>query len=399
MPDPNVVSWTSLMAGYTAVGQPDKALQLYAEIYRGAVVPNDFTLTTAVNACSVLAELEMGRSIHAHVEVLDLPDNLVVYSALVDMYGKCNCVDEARRVFNLMGCRKNVVSWTSMISAYAQNARAHEALGLFKEFTESSAQNSPNHFMLTSVISACASLGTLSSGKAAHGAVIRLGSDTNDVVASALVDMYSKCGCFSYSNRVFRRVENPSVIAYTSIIIGSAMYGLGKLALELLAEMVARNLQPNDVTFVAILHACSHSGFVDEGLECLNSMHWKHGVLPDTRHYTCVVDMMGRTGRIDEAYWLVKSVNVTRPEERGLLWGVRKEPGCSWVEISNTTHTFYAGNLNFPMSGEVVGLLREMEARMREMKNEPETTWEIHNCKGCPILSSSGRSAEATNTY
>lgn len=433
MPNPNVVSWTSLMAGCTDLGRPGRALQLYAEMRRGPVAPNAFTLTTAVSACAVLAVLEMGRRIHAHVEVLGLRGNLVVCSSLVDMYGKCNCIDDARRVFDSMGCRRNVVSWTSMISVYAQNARGNEALGLFKEYSSNLTQYTPNHFMLTSVISACASLGRLSSGKAAHCTGIRLGINTSEVVASALVDMYAKCGSLHYSSRVFQRIENPSVVTYTSMIVGAAGYGLGESAMELLAEMVGRNLRPNDVTFVGILHACSHSGLVDEGLECLNSMHQKHGVQPDSRHYMCVVDMLSRTGRIDEAYWLARSVKIARPEEGALLWGtllsasrllgrvdiaakasswlvgtqqqvagayvamsnayvfagdwansdsvrtkmrlagVRKEPGCSWLEVGgDKAHGFYAGNLNFPRREEVVGLLREMEARMRGREYQGE---------------------------
>ncbi|KAK4778217.1 hypothetical protein SAY87_018404 [Trapa incisa] len=426
MPDPNVVSWTSLMAGYSDQGLPGRALHLYVEMRRGPVAPNEFTLGTAVNACAALTQLEMGRRIHAHVVVLDLRDNLVVYTSLVDMYGKCSRIDDARRAFDLMGCRKNVVSWTSMISAYTQNAQASEALGLFKEYCSNSAQYSPNQFMLASVISACTSLGRLSYGKAAHCATIRLGSDSNEVIGSAIVDMYAKCGCLAYSSRVFQSIENPSVIVCTSMIVGAAEYGLGKSALELLAEMARRNLQPNDVTFVGILHACSHSGLVDKGLECLDLMHQKYGIQPDSRHYTCVVDMLCRAGRIDQAYQLAKSMKIVRPEEGALLWGtvlsaskllgrldiareascwlvrthhqvagayvamsntyvslgdwtnsenirtkmksegVKKDPGCSWVEIGDRTHEFYAGNLNFPRREEAVGLLMEMESRMRE---------------------------------
>ncbi|KAL3727643.1 hypothetical protein ACJRO7_032389 [Eucalyptus globulus] len=422
LPEPNVVSWTSLMAGYIAAGRPAMALWLYGRMRGSEVLPNEFTLTTAAKACSVLADLRMGKRIHAHVEAFGLRGNVVVCSSLVDMYGKCNEVDEARRVFDLM-VDKNIVSWTSMIAAYAQSGKGREALHLFWEFNHLRL-GFPNHFMLASVVNACSSSGSLVSGRIAHGAVIRYGHEANDVVASALVDMYAKCGYFSYCEKVFRRMENPSVVPYTSMIVGAAKYGLGMLSLGLLEEMVDRGVKPNDVTFLGILHACSHSGLVDNGLEILEFMPKKHGIIPDTRHYTCVVDMLGRIGRLDKAYELAKSIQV-RPEEGALLWGtllsasrlhgrveiateasnwliksnqqlsgayvmlsnahamvgdwknahglrfrmkhagVHKARGCSWIEIKNMTYVFSAGDLRCPRRNEVVSLLKELEGKMK----------------------------------
>ncbi|KAK4586777.1 hypothetical protein RGQ29_023796 [Quercus rubra] len=390
MPEPNVVSWTSLMAGYVDVGQPKMALRLFWKMPGSSVMPNDFSLATVINACSILADVKVGRRIHAQVEILGM-----------------------------------LFSWTSMITAYAQNAQGHNALQIFREFS-SLMLGRPNHFMLASVINACASLGRLVSGKVTHGAVIRRGHDSNDVVASALVDMYAKCGSVSYSENVFMRIPNPSVISYTSMIVGAAKYGLGKLSLNLFKEMIDRRIKPNDVTFVGVLHACSHSGLIDEGLEHLKSMYVKHGVLPDAKHYTCVVDMLGRTGRLDKAYQLAKSIQV-ESDEGALLWGtllsasrlhgrvdiaveasklliesnqqvagayvtlsnayalagewenvhslrtqmkrtgIYKEPGCSWVEIKDSTYVFYAGDVaSCPQGREVMSLLRELEERMKE---------------------------------
>ncbi|KDP39998.1 hypothetical protein JCGZ_01996 [Jatropha curcas] len=423
MPEPNVVSWTSIIAGYVDTGQPKFALWLYTKMPESSVVPNDFTFSTVINACSILADLETGKKIHTHIELLGFQGNLVVCSSLIDMYGKCNDPDGARRVFDLMEYR-NVVSWTSLVAAYAQNARGHEALQVFREFS-SLMRESPNHFMLASVINACASLGKLVSGKVAHGAVIRSGHEINDVVASALVDMYAKCGCFSYSDKVFRRITDPSVIPYTSMIVGAAKYGLGKLSLQFFDEMIERRIKPNDITFVGVLHACSHSGLVDEGLKHLNSMYEKHGIMPDTKHYTCVVDMLSRIGCLDEAHRLAKSIRVN-PDEGALLWGtllsasrlqgrvdiaveaskwliesnqqvagayvilsntyalagewenanslrsemrrvgVYKEPGCSWVENKDSTYVFYAGDLSFERGSEVLSLLKDLERRMKE---------------------------------
>ncbi|GKV31533.1 hypothetical protein SLEP1_g40215 [Rubroshorea leprosula] len=425
MTEPNVVSYTSLMVGYVNLGQPQNALCLFREMGRRWVMPNEFTFATLVNACSILADLRIGRKIHAHVEILGFQRDLVVCSSLVDMYGKCNDIDAARLVFDSMpmDCR-NVVSWTSMIAACAQNARGNEALQVFREFNWF-ISDYPNEFMLASVVNACASLGRLNSGKTTHGAAIRHGHDWNDIVATALVDMYAKCGFITYSNKVFQRISTPSVISYTSMIVAAAKYGLGKISLELFDEMLSRRIRPNDVTFVGVLHACSHSGLVEEGLEHLNSMQSKHGVVPDAKHYVCVVDMLGRTGRLDEAYRLARSIEVGI-DEGAILWGtllsasrlegrvdiaveagkrllksnqqvsgayvtlsntyalagewetahslrsemkhsgVSKEPGCSWVEIKDSTYVFYAGNTSCERGSEVFNLLKELEGKMRE---------------------------------
>ncbi|TQE02728.1 hypothetical protein C1H46_011701 [Malus baccata] len=424
MPEPNVVSWTSLMAGYVDTGQPGMALWLFGKMPECSVIPNEFTFATVINACSILAHLRTGKKVHGLVEVLGFQFNLVVCSSLVDMYGKCNDVDNAQRVFDSMSCR-NVVSWTSIICAYAQNAQGKEALQLFREFNRLTSER-PNHFMLASVVNACASLGGLVSGKVAHGSVIRGSHDSNDVIASALVDMYAKCGCVEYSDKVFRRIRNPTVIPYTSMIVAAAKYGLGRMSLQLFQEMIDRGIKPNNVTFVGVLHACSHSGLVDEGLQHLESMFNKHGILPNAKHHTCVVDMLGRTGRLNEAYELAKSIQA-EPNQEPLLWGtllsasrlhgrvdiaveasrrlidsnqqvagayvtlsnayalngewenshdlrsemrrigVQKEPGCSWVEVKDSTYVFYAGDVSSCARGsEVVALLRDLEGKMKQ---------------------------------
>lgn len=413
------------MAGYVGHGQPIMALWLFYQMHRTfLVLPNEFTFATLINACSILANLEIGRRIHAFVEVFGFGSNLVVCSSLIDMYGKCNRVDEARLIFDSM-CLRNVVSWTSMITTYSQNAQGHLALQLFREFNHFGLDK-PNHFMLSSAIGACASLGRLGAGKITHGVVIRLGHHTNDVIATALVDMYAKCGCVSYSDKVFKRIPNPSVVPYTSMIVGAAKYGLGTLSLQLFQEMIDRRIKPNDITFVGVLHACSHSGLIDKGLELFSSMDRKYGVMPDAKHYTCIADMLGRVGRVQEAHELAKSVQVERDDGYALLWGtllsasrlhgrvdialeaskrliesnqqvagayvtmsntyalagdwesvhnlrsemkrsgVFKEPGSSWIEIKDSTFLFHAGDISKCSQGrEMLNLLRELEGKMK----------------------------------
>ncbi|GAB2266250.1 hypothetical protein Dimus_001271 [Dionaea muscipula] len=433
MPEPNVVSWTALMAGNTHAERPRMAVWLYTKMPKSTVLPNAFTFSAAVNACSVLADVETGRKLHAQVELYGYRSNLVVSCSLIDMYGKCNEVGVARRVFDSLG-ERNIISWTSMVTGYAQNGQGYEALQLLKEFNRVTS-NQPNQHLLASVVNACAVVGRLAYGKATHAVVLKQGLEGNEVVACALVDMYAKCGCIGYSGKVFRRIQHPNVVPYTSMIIGTAKHGLGKLSLDLFTEMLMKKVPPNHITFVAVLYACSHAGLVDKGLEHLNTMYERHGVQPDAMHYTCVVDMLGRTGRLDEAYRLAKSIQVE--ENQGvLLWSallsasrvhgrvdiaaeaskwlmerkqqlagayatmsntyavagtwedvintrsemkrarVNKEPGCSWVEIKDSVYVFYAGDVaGCPRGSEVVCLLKELGKRMKDRGHVAGSTW------------------------
>ncbi|KAF9616240.1 hypothetical protein IFM89_029016 [Coptis chinensis] len=215
-------------------------------------------------------------------------------------------------------------------------------------------------------------------------------------------------------------IQNPSVIPYTSMIVGAAKYGQGNLSLDLFQEMLERGIKPNDVTFLGVLHGCNHSGLVNIGLEYLNSMYTKHGIVPDAKHYICTVDMLGRTSRLDEAHQLAKTVR-TKAKEVALLWGsllsayrthgrlditveagqrlidsdqqvtgayvtmsntfakigkwdnaykirsemerhgIRKEPGCSWIEINDATYIFYAGDLSsYTQEAKIATVLKEL---------------------------------------
>lgn len=425
MLEPNIVSWTSLMGGYTAARQPKLALGLFAKMPKHLVFPNAFTLSTAVNASSALADIKTGKLVHAYVELYGYQRNLVVCTSLVDMYGKSNDLVSARRVFDSM-VERNVVSWTSMIVGYSQSAQGYEALKLFKEFSQLE-DDPPNKYMLSSVVNACASLGRLVYGRATHAAVVKRGHETNEIVGSALADMYAKCGCFEFSLKLFRSMPSSSLISYTCMIISAAKHGLGEVSLELFEEMIRKKITPTDVTYLGVLYACSHSGLVDRGLGFLNTMQAKHGIVPDVKHYTCVVDMLGRRGRLSEAYQLAKTIELRHDSEGALLWGallsasrlhgrvdiaaeaskwllqakqqvdtayvsmsnihvltgnwddaqsirtemkrigVRKEPGCSWVEIKDSVYVFYARDVSScPRGTEVLELLKDLEKRMKE---------------------------------
>ncbi|KAG6505201.1 pentatricopeptide repeat-containing protein At4g15720-like [Zingiber officinale] len=428
MPQRNVVSWTSLMAGYVHASQPHGAVSLFSDMMVSGARPNAFTFATALNACSHLSDIESGRAIHARSETCGSRSDVFVASALVNMYGKSNHVDDARMVFDEM-VERNAVTWGSMISAYAQNARGHQAIALFGEFlgASSCAHLLPNHFMLSSVISACASTGKLGLGRTAHASVLRRGYASNEVILNGLIDMYSKCGCIDLARKVFDCIDRPSLIPCTAMIVASAKYGLGDHALQLFDEMLARGIEPNSITLLGVLHACNHCGLVDTGLLHLNSMRDKYGITPIASHYASVVDMLGRAGRLDEAYELSNQIKA-EGDDALMLWssllsacrthqrldiaveagkrlaefnrdvagayvamsnayvaagkmdgatriwtemqrrGIKKDPACSWVEIKDVVYVFRTGDVSSASvrQDEVMELLKELEVRMRE---------------------------------
>lgn len=428
MRDRNVVSWTALMSGYASAGRPRAAVALLRAMARSGVPPNAFTFSTAASSCARLADAGLGRQVHARAEVAGYACDSVVATVLVDMYGKAGRVGDARAVFDAMPVTaRNAVSWASMLSVYAQNALGHDAIQLFAELRTNGEDMAPNHFMLSSVVNACAGVGRLGIGKCIHGMVLRHGHEDNDVVAVALVDMYSKCGIYEYSKKVFDRINQPSVIPYTSIIVATAKYGLGRCALALFSDMVGRGVQPNSVTLLGVLHACSHSGLVDTGLQLLRSMRSEYGIDPCASHYTCAVDMLGRAGQLEAAFKLADEAQVNgndalmlwssllsacrnhkrldlatmagqkvseftqdvagalvvmsnayasagQADDAAAVWsnmrrrGIRKDPGCSWIEIKDIPYVFYAGVVSPAGSraGEVMLLLNELEGKMRE---------------------------------
>ncbi|KAJ1264868.1 hypothetical protein BS78_08G034800 [Paspalum vaginatum] len=452
MRDRDVVSWTTLMSGYTAAARPREAISLLRGMEFSGVRPNVVTFSTAACACARLADAGLGRQVHARAEVAGRAFDAVVATALVDMYGKAGCVGDARAVFDVMAApARSAVSWGAMLAVYAQNALGSEAIQLFAKLRTCGTGVAPNHFMLSSVLSACAGAVRLGVGRCVHGTVLRLGHGSNQVVAVALVDMYSKCGRYNYSRKVFDRIERPSVIPYTSIIVAAAKYGLWRSALTLFDDMVKEGVQPNDVSLLGVMHACSHSGLVDTGLQLLCSMQSKYGIAPRPSHYTCAVDMLGRAGRLEEAFELAKEAQI-EGNDALLLWnsllsacrthkrldlaimagqrvsefnqdvfmagqrvsefnqdvagglvvmsnvyasagqavkasavrsnmrlrGIRKNPGCSWIEVKDTPYVFYAGSVSCAgaraddamgagaRADEVMVLLDELECKMRE---------------------------------
>ncbi|PON97130.1 Pentatricopeptide repeat [Trema orientale] len=301
------VSWTSIISGFSKNGHGREAIRMFRQMLSTQVRPNSFTYVGAISACSELKEgLEQGSLLHAHVIKLGFNDNNFVASSLVDCYSKWGEMDRAKLVFDEIIERDGILL-SSMISAYSKNLYGDEALMLFMEMRKMSF--SPNDHTLTSVLNACGSLSVLLEGKQVHSLVTKMGSQSNVFVASALIDMYSKCGGIDEARRVFDHTLEKNTVLWTSMIMGYAQSGRGSEALQLFDHLVTEaGFKPDHICFTAVLTACNHAGFLERGIEYFNKMIKDYELVPELDQYACLVDLYARNGHLRKAKELMEKM-------------------------------------------------------------------------------------------
>ncbi|GMN34142.1 hypothetical protein TIFTF001_004530 [Ficus carica] len=301
------VSWTSIVCGCSKSGHQREAILMFKEMLGTEIKPNSFTYVGVISACSELEEgLEHGLLLHAHVIKLGFSKNNFVTSSLIDCYSKWGEIDQAALLFGESTERDNILL-SSMISAYSQNLYGEEALKLFSEMRNMNL--SPNDHTLTSVLNACGSLTILQQGKKMHSLVTRMGAESNVFVASALIDMYSKCGSIDEAHSVFDQTVEKNTILGTSMIMGYAQSGRGSEALELFDHLVAEDwFKPDHVCFTAVLTACNHIGFLEGGICYFNKMINNYRLIPAIDQYACLVDLYARNGHLRKAKELMEEM-------------------------------------------------------------------------------------------
>nr|DAD29853.1 TPA_asm: hypothetical protein HUJ06_031321 [Nelumbo nucifera] len=312
--NPEVVSWTSIISGLSKNGCEVEALKVFVSM---DVRPNSMTLVSLLSACSQLRALHLGKAVHG-LSLRNLTDcNVFVDNALLDMYVKCGSLDRARNLFGRMS-KRDVVSWTTVIGGYAQRGRCQEAIKAFQAMVQGG-EAQPNEATIVNVLSACSSLGALSSGQWVLSYINgRHGLTVDGHVGNALVNMYAKCGDMGMALQVFNGLSCKDLVSWSTMIAGMAMNGSAKQALQLFSLMLCHGIVPDGVTFIGLLSACSHSGLVDQGLAFFKAMNDVYGITPEIEHYACMVDMYGRAGLLDEAEALIRGMPV---EPDGPIWG------------------------------------------------------------------------------
>ncbi|XP_043702559.1 pentatricopeptide repeat-containing protein At3g09040, mitochondrial-like isoform X3 [Telopea speciosissima] len=314
---PNEFSWTTVILSYTELERYREALQLFHDMLLSPapVEPSQFTLVVVIQACRRLAAPDQGRQLHAYIIKAGYEAHAFVGSALIGMYATSpSDIYDASRVFSYMP-EQDLVSWSTIITAWAQHGHGEEALRLFLEFPHGTIP--VDESILSSCLSACASLAALKSGKWVHSHIIKSGFESHIHVGSSVIDMYCKCGSIEDAQKFFDGMEKHNVVSWTAMISGYAHHGLSEEALVLFHRMTEVGLKPDGITFIGVLTACSHVGLVKEGLQYFESIQNDYGLNVTINHFACVVDLLGRAGELDKAEALI---NTAPFPSKNLLW-------------------------------------------------------------------------------
>ncbi|CAN6439868.1 unnamed protein product [Victoria cruziana] len=396
MSERNVVSWNAMINGYVQVGELQGAIKMFKKMKHAGISIDNFTISILLRICAEMGCLIQGTSIHAHVIKYGFQNSSHVGTLMMDMYRKCGNVEGASQVFDLLPC-KDVVSWSTILSIFSDIGDGDRAIELLDEMLASGITFDSVSMM--EYLSLCSRLGALSRGECLHGLMTKIGLETGALAGTALINMYSKCGNLSSARSYFDQMDRKDVVSWNAMITGCGINGCGDEAIDLFWRMKSLGFQPNQSTFMSILSACSHARLVEQGLEVFEHMVEESSLVPDMQHYACIIDLLGRAGHLHAAYQLVKSLSLEHdvdvlgvllgackvygetaigaeisgkffeldPSDAGCyvllsnwyaglkdwnkvemvqdllrLKGLKKEPGCSMIEIGGSFHAFFS---------------------------------------------------------
>ncbi|XP_039159004.1 pentatricopeptide repeat-containing protein At2g22410, mitochondrial [Eucalyptus grandis] len=431
----DLVTWNSLINGYVRSGLADHALRMYREMEAEGVTPDEVTMIGMVCSCAQLEDLKLGREFHQLIERNGLNLTVPLANALMDMYIKCGDLEQAQEIFDNMKVRtfvtwttmvvgyarfgfldtareifdgmpqKDVVPWNALIGGYVQAYRSKEALALFHEMQSSNTR--PDEVTMVNCLSACSQLGALEVGIWIHHYIEKHKLSLNVALGTALIDMYAKCGDIPRALRVFLEMPVKNSLTWTALICGLAHHGYALDAITFFREMIGNGLKPDEVTFLGLLSACCHGGLVEAGRNFFSQMTSEFNLFPRLKHYSCMVDLLGRAGLLEEAMELIESMPMEAdaavwgplffacrvhrnvllgqkvalellkldPHDSGTyvllanmyreanMWeearkvrkmmtkrGVEKTPGCSSIEVNGVVHEFIVRDKSHPQS-------------------------------------------------
>ncbi|KAF7808770.1 pentatricopeptide repeat-containing protein [Senna tora] len=294
MPERDVVCWNAIIGGYLQQCLFKEAIGMFFDMISNGIRPSSVTMSSLLKACGESRLLKLGKCVHGCVLALGMNDDVLVLTALLDMYCDMGDTGSASWVFNSMPCR-NLVSWNAMISGYVQNGMVHESFSLFHNLVLSGA--SFDSGTLVSLIQGCSQTANLEIGKILHGCIIRKGLESNLVLSTAIVDMYSKCGATKQATSVFEGMKERNVITWTAMLVGLSQNGYAEDALKLFCKMQEENVSANSVTFVSLLHCCAHMGSLKKG-KSVHALLIRHGYAFDAVNMSALIDMYAKCGKI-----------------------------------------------------------------------------------------------------
>ncbi|AEE76973.1 unnamed protein product [Arabidopsis thaliana] len=299
----DVICWTTMVTGFAQAGKSLKAVEFYREMQNEGFGRDRVVMLGLLQASGDLGDTKMGRSVHGYLYRTGLPMNVVVETSLVDMYAKVGFIEVASRVFSRM-MFKTAVSWGSLISGFAQNGLANKAFEAVVEMQSLGFQ--PDLVTLVGVLVACSQVGSLKTGRLVHCYILKR-HVLDRVTATALMDMYSKCGALSSSREIFEHVGRKDLVCWNTMISCYGIHGNGQEVVSLFLKMTESNIEPDHATFASLLSALSHSGLVEQGQHWFSVMINKYKIQPSEKHYVCLIDLLARAGRVEEALDMINS--------------------------------------------------------------------------------------------
>ncbi|CAN1141905.1 Putative pentatricopeptide repeat-containing protein At3g11460, mitochondrial [Linum perenne] len=397
------------------------ALSLYLHMLRYSATPNAVTFALVLKSSALLSLLFTGKQLHCQIIRTGCLSESFVRTSLLSMYSKCGEIISGRKLFDEMP-RKRLVTWNAIINGYAQNGLANDVLELYREMGSSGIH--PNPLTLVGVLSSCANLGAHEVGMEVEMQTHARGFMLDPFLNSGLINMYARCGNLVKAREIFDGLSANNLVSWTAIIGSYGMHGEGEIAVELFDDMIKSGTRPDGRVFVNVLSACSHAGLTDKGLHYFDAMEHKYKLHPGPEHYSCMVDLLGRAGRLEEAHRLIKSM---KAEPDDAVWGallgackihrnvelaelafervieleptnigyyvllsniykdagnsegilrirrmmrerkLKKDPGCSYVEFMGKVHIFLSGDKSHPQSKQIYKFLDELESEMKEL--------------------------------
>ncbi|XP_068635305.1 pentatricopeptide repeat-containing protein At3g24000, mitochondrial-like isoform X2 [Aristolochia californica] len=412
MPHRDVVSWTSLIVGYAKNELFVQSLGLLQSMMVSGTVPNKFTFSGALTACSGLQGLRQCKQIHAKVIVYaGFSEDNVLQNSLLNTYCQCRVLDCARKLFNLMP-RKSNIAWNELICGYLREGQGEEALTLFASMV--SEGEKPDDFSYAICANACAEFASIRQGVQIHACVVKSGFESDIVTANSLIDMYAKVGCVDSAKLIFYMIPYRDTKLCTAMISALGKCGLAEDCFTVFNQMQEWNVKPDEITYVAILSACSHRGLQEQGWNYFRRMIVEDLIPAKQEHYACIVDLLSRSGSLTQALEFIKEMPLEpnaavwtaflnachlyghiefaqiaarhllelTPENHGnhvvlsnmhaagsdWEWtetirekmrstNIKKQPGCSWIEVNNGVRVFLTADRSHPEMSELLRTL------------------------------------------
>ncbi|CAK9314198.1 unnamed protein product [Citrullus colocynthis] len=418
----DVISWNTMISALAQSKFRVKAYELFVMMCESEIKFNSYTMISLLALCKDGSDLAFGQSIHGFAIKNGLDINTSLNTSLTEMY--INCGDEASATNLFTRCpQRDLISWNSLISSYIKNDNAGKALLLFNHMIS---ELEPNSVTIINILTSCTQLAHLPLGQCLHAYTTRREEslELDASLANAFITMYARCGKIQYAEKIFNSLQARNIVSWNAMITGYGMHGRGRDATLAFAQMLDDGFKPDNVSFVSVLSACSHSGLTETGLQLFDSMVWDFGMDPQLTHYGCMVDLLGRGGHFSEAIAFINSMPVEpdasiwrallssclvksnkklvetifgklvelEPSNPGNfvllsniyaaagLWsevaqirkwlrekGLGKPPGTSWILIRNQVHYFTTTDVSHPQSEKIYETLNSLTLLIRDM--------------------------------